>query len=48
VCFEKKTILEAANDVLVGDAGDGGSYLEEALGLGPQEIVHLLFKMDKS
>jgi hypothetical protein len=30
VCFEKKTILEAVDDVLVSDVGDGGSHLEEA------------------
>jgi hypothetical protein len=28
--LREKAILEAADDVLVGDVGDGGSHLEEA------------------
>jgi hypothetical protein len=27
--------LEAADDVLIGDVGDGGAYLEEMSGVGP-------------
>jgi hypothetical protein len=30
-----KAILEATDDVLVGDVGDGGSHLEEMPGVGP-------------
>jgi hypothetical protein len=29
-----KAVLEAADDVLVGDVGDGGAHHEEALGVG--------------
>jgi hypothetical protein len=33
--LREEAILEAADDVLVGDVGDGGSHLEEASGVGP-------------
>jgi hypothetical protein len=33
-----EAILEAADDVLVGDVGDSGSHLEETLGVGSQEL----------
>jgi hypothetical protein len=33
--LQEKAILEAADDVLVGDVGDGGSHLEEASCVGP-------------
>jgi hypothetical protein len=43
--LREKTILEAADDVLIGDVGDGGSHLEEALGVGPQGLIHLLLNL---
>jgi hypothetical protein len=43
--LREKTILEAADDVLVGDVGDGGSHLEEAPGVGPQGLIHLLLNL---
>jgi hypothetical protein len=33
--IREEPILEAADDVLVGDVGDGGTRLEETLGIGP-------------
>jgi xanthine dehydrogenase molybdopterin-binding subunit B len=30
-----EAVLEAVDDVLVGDVGDGGAYLEEAPSVGP-------------
>jgi hypothetical protein len=33
--LQEKTILEAKDDVHVSDLGDGGSHLEEALGVVP-------------
>jgi hypothetical protein len=33
--LREKAVLEAADDVLVGDVGDGGLHLEEMLGVGP-------------
>jgi hypothetical protein len=40
-----EAILEAVDDVLVGDVGDGGTYLEEAPGVGPQGLVLLLLDL---
>jgi hypothetical protein len=46
VCaLREEVILEAADHVLVGDVGDGGSYLEETPGVGPQGLVHLLLDL---
>jgi hypothetical protein len=33
--LREEAALEAADDVLVGDIGDGGSHLEETPGVGP-------------
>jgi hypothetical protein len=33
--LQEKTILEAADDVLTSDVGDGGSHLEEPPSVGP-------------
>jgi hypothetical protein len=33
--LREKAILEAADDILIGDVGDGGSYLKETPGVGP-------------
>jgi hypothetical protein len=40
--LREEAILEAADDILVSDVGDGGSYLEEMHGVGPLGLVHLL------
>jgi hypothetical protein len=33
--LRENAVLEAADDVLVGNVGNGGSHLEETLGVGP-------------
>jgi hypothetical protein len=33
--LREEAVLEAADDVLVGNVGDGGSHLKEAPGVGP-------------
>jgi hypothetical protein len=33
--LREEAILEAADDVLIGNVRDGGSYLEEMPGVGP-------------
>jgi hypothetical protein len=38
-------ILEAINDVLIGDVGDGGVGVEEAPGVRPQGLVLLLLAL---
>jgi hypothetical protein len=43
--LQKESILEATDDVLVCDVGDGGAYLEETPGVGPQGLVHLLLDL---
>jgi hypothetical protein len=43
--LREEAILEAANDVLVGDVGYGGVRLEEMPGVGPQGLVHLLLHL---
>jgi hypothetical protein len=43
--LRRETILEVADDVLVGDVGDGGAHLEESPGVAPQGLVHLLLKL---
>jgi hypothetical protein len=43
--LREEPILEAADDVLVSDVGDGGAHLEETPGVGPQGLVHLLLDL---
>jgi hypothetical protein len=43
--LQEEPILEAANDVLIGDVGDGGAHLEEMPGVGPQGLVHPLLHL---
>jgi hypothetical protein len=45
--LREKAILEAADDMFIGDVGNGGSHLEEALGVGPQGLVQLLLNLGK-
>jgi hypothetical protein len=46
VCvLREEPVLEAADNVLVGDVGDGGTHLEETPGVGPQGLVHLLLHL---
>jgi hypothetical protein len=33
--LREEPILEAVDDVLIGDVGDGGAHLEETPGVGP-------------
>jgi hypothetical protein len=40
-----EAILEVVDDILVGDVGHGGAYLEEAPGVGPKSLVLLLLDM---
>jgi hypothetical protein len=43
--LREEAVLEAADDVLISDVGDGGSYLEETPGVGSQDLVHLLLDL---
>jgi hypothetical protein len=43
--FREEAVLEAADDVLVGNIGNGGSHLEETPGVGPQGLVQLLLNL---
>jgi hypothetical protein len=43
--LQEEPVLEAADDVLVGDVGDGDAHLEETLGVGPQGLVNLLLHL---
>jgi hypothetical protein len=43
--LREEAVLEAADDVLIGDVGVGGSHLEETLGVGSQGLVHLLLDL---
>jgi hypothetical protein len=43
--LREEAVLEAANDVLVGNVGYGGSNLEETPGVGPQGLVQLLLDL---
>jgi hypothetical protein len=43
--LREEAILEAADDVLVGNVGDGGSHLEEAPGVRPQGLIQLLLNL---
>jgi hypothetical protein len=45
--LREKAVLEATDDVLVVNVCDGGSYLEETLGVGPQGLVHLLLDLEQ-
>jgi hypothetical protein len=40
-----EAILEAVDDILVGDVGDGGVHLKEASSVGPQGLVVLLLDL---
>jgi hypothetical protein len=37
--------LEATDDVLIDDVGDGGARLEETSCVGPQGLIHLLLHL---
>jgi hypothetical protein len=43
--LREEPILEAADDVLVSDIGDGGVRLKETPSVGPQGLVHLLLHL---
>jgi hypothetical protein len=43
--LQEKAVLEVADDVLIDDVSDGGSHLEEALGVGPQGLIQLLLNL---
>jgi hypothetical protein len=43
--LQAEVVLEAVDDVLVDDVGDGGVYLEEAPGVGPQVSFLLLLDL---
>jgi hypothetical protein len=43
--LREEAVLEATNDVLIGDVGDGGARLEEMPCVGPQGLVHLLLRL---
>jgi hypothetical protein len=40
-----RAVLEAVDDVLISDVGDGGAHLEEAPGVGPQGLILLLLDL---
>jgi hypothetical protein len=37
--LREESILEAEDDILIGDVGDGSAHLEEAPSVGPQGLV---------
>jgi hypothetical protein len=43
--LREEAILEAADDILVSEFGNGGSHLEEMPGVGPQGLIHLLLDL---
>jgi hypothetical protein len=43
----EEAILEAADDVLIDDVGDGGSHLKETPGVGSQGLVPLMPNLGK-
>jgi hypothetical protein len=43
--LQEEAVLEATNDVLIGDVGDGGMCHEETSCVGPQGLVHLLLHL---
>jgi hypothetical protein len=46
VCvLREEPVLEAANDVFIGDIGECGARLEETPCVGPQCVVHLLLHL---
>jgi hypothetical protein len=46
VCMlREEPILEATDDIFVGDVGDGGPHLEETPGVGTQGLIHLLLHL---
>jgi hypothetical protein len=46
--LREEAMLEAADDVHVGDVGNGGARLKEMPCVRPQGLVHLLLHLDKS
>jgi hypothetical protein len=43
--LREEAVLEATDDVLIGDVGDGGVRLEEMPCVGPQGLVHILLHL---
>jgi hypothetical protein len=43
--LREEAVREAADDVLVGNFGAGGSHLKETPGVGPQGLVQLLLNL---
>jgi hypothetical protein len=43
--LREESVLEVADDILVGDVGNGGAHLEETPCVGPQGLVHLLLDL---
>jgi hypothetical protein len=43
--LQEEAVLEAADDILVGDVGDGGSHLEEVPDVGSQGLGQLLLNL---
>jgi hypothetical protein len=43
--LREEPVLEAADDILVGDVGNGDARLEETPGVGPQGLIHLLLHL---
>jgi DNA polymerase/3'-5' exonuclease PolX len=43
--LREKGVLKVVDDILISSVGDGGSHLEEAPGVGPQGLVHLLLNL---
>jgi hypothetical protein len=40
-------LLEAVDDVLIGDVGNSDTHLEETPGVGPQGLVHLFLDLEQ-
>jgi hypothetical protein len=43
--LQEESVLKAADDVHVGDAGDSSTHLEETPSVGPQGLIHLLLDL---
>jgi hypothetical protein len=43
--LREEPVLEAADDILIGDVGEGGAHLEETPCVGSQGLVHLLLHL---
>jgi hypothetical protein len=43
--LQEEPVLEAADDIIISDVGDGCAHLEEMSGVGPQGLVHLLLHL---